>query len=193
VDYLAIQKLVPQIKKGEKSAFETMYNFYAPKIYAFALSQLKNPQLAEEYVQEVFLKIWDCRKKLDESKKFKSFVFKITVNLIYDFIRKKNLEIAFEKQHLLLQDKNGNNTWEQVIYNDMLIRVNELVEKMPNQRKNIFYLSKNQGLTNNEIAQKLGLSKRTVENQLYRAIQFLKSNLDKESLLSLAAFYILFV
>ena len=193
MNYTSIQNLVKSIKKGEKSAFKKMYDFYAPKIYAFAISQVKNHELAEEFVQEVFLKLWELREKLDESKNLKSFVFKITINLIYDFIRKTNLEIAFEQNKVLNPNKMENNTWEQVVYNDMLTQVNRLIEKMPAQQQKIFRLSKVEGLKNDEIASKLQLSKRTVENQLYRAIHFLKSNLNTKSLVVIAAFYILFI
>ena len=72
----------------------------------------------------------------------------------------------------------------------MQTTLNELVTKMPEQRQKIFRLSKIKGLSNDEIAHKLDLSKRTVENQLYRAIVFLKEHLKNESMFALLFFYL---
>ena len=64
----------------------------------------------------------------------------------------------------------------------MVSNLNELVTQMPEQRRKVFHLSKRKGLTNDEIAKKLNISKRTVENQLYRAIAFLKKHIKKETM-----------
>ena len=82
-------------KKGEKSAFRELFNLYGPRIYRFALAYLKNKPDAEELMQDVFLKIWEKRDHLDPAKNVKAYIFKIAVNCIYDNIRKKNIEKAF--------------------------------------------------------------------------------------------------
>ena len=74
----------------------------------------------------------------------------------------------------------------------MQTTLNELVAQMPEQRRRVFYLSKRKGLTNDEIAHKLDLSKRTVENQLYRAISFLKEHIKNESIVALLFFYLFY-
>jgi len=165
--------LAHRIKFGEKDAYQELFERYAPKIYHFSLSYLKNEADAEELVQDVFLKVWEKREILDASQNVKAYIFKIAVNTIYDFIRRKNIESAFNDFAKVNFNKSSNDTWDTVIFEEMQTTLNELVAQMPEQRRRVFRLSKIKGLSNDEIAQKLNLSKRTVENQLYRAIVFL--------------------
>ena len=163
---------------------------YAPKIYHFSLSFLKNEADAEGLVQDVFLKVWEKREILDASQNVKAYIFKIAVNTIYDFIRRKNIESAFNDFAKVNFSKSTNDTWDTIIFEEMQTTLNELVTQMPEQRRKIFRLSKIKGLSNDEIAHKLNLSKRTIENQLYRAIVFLKEHLKNESMFALLFFYL---
>jgi RNA polymerase sigma-70 factor (family 1) len=178
------------IKIGNKEAFHVIFERYAPRIYNFVLSYLKDEYDAEELVQDVFLKIWEKKEQLDKSKNLKSFIFKIAVNIIYDLIRRKNIEEAFRDFVRHDYEPGIENTWHTVIFEEMLANVNELVKEMPAQRQKIFRLSRVEGLPNDTIARKLNLSKRTVENQLYRALSFLKKHFDKESVFALLFFYL---
>ena len=183
------KRLVEQLCYGSKDAFNQLFHAFGPKIHSFALSYLKNEADADELLQEVFLKLWDIHETLDSCRNIKSFLFKICINQIYDFIRRKNIEQAYQNYVAKKIPTNEDNTWQEVIYNDMLNNLNILVQNMPEQRQRIFRLSKEQGLSNDEIAQQLNLSKRTVENQLYRAVSFLKGRLGTGSMPALLFFY----
>lgn len=175
------ENLALLIKGEEKEAFSELFERYAPRIFKFALSYLKDRNDAEEIVQNVFLKIWEKRNSVKASKSIKSLLFKITVNKIYDFIRRKNIEHKFQNYTLLNQSKNENNSWNYVIYKELQQTIFTLVTRLPRQQQKIFNLSKMEGLSNDEISVKLGLSKRTVENDLYRAVSFLKQNFKNEA------------
>ncbi len=175
-------ELIVNLKAGQKKAFGELFELYGSKIYRFALAYLKCKPDAEELMQDVFLKVWENRQNLDPSRNVKAYIFKIAVNCVYDFIRKKNIEKAFldcTKENFLPGAKS---LWHEVIWNDMLSRLNDLVMKMPEQRQLIFLLSREEGLSNGEIAKKLNLSKRTVENQLYRATQYLREHFNTDTL-----------
>lgn len=182
--------LVYHIKHGEKKAYQELFEKYAPKIYHFSFSYLKNKLDAEELVQDVFLKVWEKRETLDTSQNIKAYIFKIAINTIYDFIRRKNIENAFQDFAATNFDTKSNNTWHAIIYNEILGKLNRLVEQFPEQQQKIYKLSKEEGFSNHEIAQKLNLSKRTVENQLYRATAFLKAHFQNESVVALLFFYL---
>ncbi len=183
-------ELAQRIRGGQKSAYQELFERYAPRIYKFSFSYLKNKADSEELVQEVFLKIWEKREILDHSKNIKSFIFKIAVNTIYDFIRRKNIENAFSDFTKANFEEESDNTWQSVIFEDMKQNLQSLVEKLPIQQQKIFHLSKTEGLSNDEIAVKLNLSKRTVENHLYRSISFLKEHFKNESIIALLFFYL---
>ncbi|MGV8096859.1 MAG: RNA polymerase sigma-70 factor [Mangrovibacterium sp.] len=183
------QKLSRLLGEGSKEAFHLLYLRYGLKIRKFARSYLKQEQDSEELVQDVFLKLWDKKEMLNSSGNLRAFIYKIAVNSIYDFIRRKNMEQVF-----LDYSKSGtqesDQTWNEVVFNDMLFHVTQLIEKMPDQRRKIFVMSKKEGLSNDEIAAALHLSKRTVENQLYRATSFLKKNMSLNSVASVLFFYL---
>lgn len=183
-------ELVHLIKHGEQEAFRELFEKYAPKIYQFSLSYLKNEEDAKGLTQDVFIKVWEKREILDASQNIKAYIFKIAVNTIYDFIRHKNIENAFNDFARINFDIHSNNTWDTIIFEEMKSTLNKLVAQLPEQRRRIFNLSKRKGLSNDEIAQKLNISKRTVENQLYRALTFLKEHLKKDSIIALLFFYI---
>lgn len=178
-------KLTYLIKTGEKEAFQELFERYAPRIYQFSFSYLKNKADAEGLVQDVFLILWEKRETLDQSKNIKAFIFKLAVNTIYDFIRRKNIEGAYKDFASANFEPQPDSTWHQVIFDEMLGKLDVLVKQMPTERQKIFRLSRENGLTNDEIASKLNLSRRTVENQLYRAIAFLKKHFRNDSLFAL--------
>jgi RNA polymerase sigma-70 factor (family 1) len=178
------------IKTGVKSAFQELFERYAPRIYSFSFSYLKNAQDSEELVQDVFLKIWEKRDSLDKTKNTKAFIFKVAVNTIYDFIRRKNIESAYQEFAAANFEQQPDSTWHQVIFDEMIVNLDILVKQMPAERQKIFRLSREEGMTNDEIASKLNLSKRTVENQLYRAIAFLKKHFRTDSLFAALFIYL---
>jgi RNA polymerase sigma-70 factor (ECF subfamily) len=184
------RRVIEQLREGSKEAFHDLFEAYGPKILAFAISYLKDHADAEEMLQEVFLKLWETRSSLDPSKNIKSFLFKICINLIYDFIRKKNIKQVYVDYSLQNNSFQENNTWHEVIYNDMQNYLQLLISSMPEQRQHIYRLSKEDGLTNEEIAQQLHLSQRTVENQLYRAVLFLKNKLGTGSIPLMLFFFL---
>jgi len=185
------QELTRLLTEGSKEAFRLLYVRYGVKIRRFARLYLKCEQDSEELVQDVFLKLWDKREILDTSGNLRAFIYKIAVNSIYDFIRRKNMQEAFldySKSGMQMSDQ----TWDDIVFNDMLFHLTQLIEKMPDQRRKIFVMSREEGLSNDEIAEALSLSKRTVENQLYRAASFLKKNMSLNSVSAMLFFYLFY-
>jgi RNA polymerase sigma-70 factor (family 1) len=173
------------VKTGVKEAFQELFERYGPRIYQFSYSYLRDREDSEELVQDVFLKIWEKRESLDRSKNIKAFIFKIAVNSLYDLIRRKNIENAYKDFAAANFVQTTDHTWHKVIFDEMLENLDRLVKQMPPERQRVFKLSREEGLTSDEIARKLNLSKRTVENQLYRAVAFLKKNYTTESLFAM--------
>lgn len=185
-------KLVKSLKKGDLFAFDQLFSKYSKKLYYFAKGYLGSKEDAEGLVQEVFLMVWNKRTELKEHLSFNAFLYTVTYNAIRKYFRKK----AREKKYLdkFLEDYDGkhNKLVTDIEYNNLLELANKAIEKLPEKRKIIFQLSRHKGLSNMEIAKRLDISKKTVENQIHSALKFLREQFGKETLFTFL-FYYLFI
>ena len=165
---------------------------YSKKLYYFAKGYLGSKEDAEGLIQEVFLIVWNKRKELKEHLSFNAFLYTVTYNSIRKYFRKKAREKKYLDRFLVDYDGKYNKTVADIEYNNLLELANEAIEKLPEKRKLIFQLSRHKGLSNMEIAKRLDISKKTVENQIHSALKFLREQFGKETLLTIL-FYWLFI
>jgi len=166
--------LVLDLRSGSERAFEVLYNKYSKKVYYFAFGYLKNKDDAEGIVQEVFVKIWNKRLDLNEEKSFSSFLLTIAKNRILDIFKKRTHEINY-KRHLsncyeLVEERTKND----IIFSDLEERLSDVVNSLPKKRRIIYKLSRYKGLSNKDIAKRLELSEKTIENQMTLALSHIK-------------------
>ncbi|MCE4564753.1 RNA polymerase sigma-70 factor [Maribellus sp. CM-23] len=171
-------ELLKQIQKGSPFAFQALFDNYSRKIYHFSMGYLKNKQEAEDIVQEVFLKIWKSREELLTGTSFESFLFTITRNAILNTIRKEKYQqvyMNYVKLHL------GKNVLldEELDFNELERAYKKSIDKLPPRRKEIFLLSRYENISNVEIAKKMDVSVKTVENQMTSALADIRQNLLK--------------
>ena len=175
-------KLISRLRNSDVKAFDQLFRNYSRNLYRFAFSLLKNKDDAEGIVQEVFLRVWNKRADIDSNRSFKSWLFTISYNLIIDELRLR----LKEKEYLNHLEKFFNTqdiiTENEADYNLLKTQIDEVMEKLPDKRKVIYRLSRVEGLSNKEIAEKLNLSVKTVENQINLALKFLKFSLGKDLL-----------
>lgn len=190
--YLDDKLIIKNLKEGDVLSFDNIFKKYNKKIYYFALSYLKNKEEAEDVVQEVFMNLWKCRDQINEYYVFSKYLFKITYNATLKKFRK---QASDEKQmeevmrNFIFED---NSTNLDIEYNNLLESANSLIEKMPSRQKNIFLLSINEQLNNEQIAQQLNISKKTVENYLAMAKTSLRKSLSDGRILSVLFFCLIF-
>lgn len=184
-----IQPLIKEVKKGDVISFDKLFEQYGKKIYIFSYSYLKVKEEAEEIVQEVFISLWNKRKVIKEQHDFNAYLFTITLNAI----RKRFRTLSREKKKI---DKFSetitradNSTNVQVEYNNLMEFAQKAIDQLPSKQRKVYILSKQEGLSNQEISVKLNITKKTVENHLNRAKSFLKKILIDESLLSMLFFF----
>jgi RNA polymerase sigma factor, sigma-70 family/RNA polymerase sigma-70 factor, Bacteroides expansion family 1 len=190
--YLDDKLIIKNLKEGDVLSFDSIFKKYHKKVYYFAISYLKNKEEAEDVVQEVFLNLWKCRDQINEYYVFSKYLFKITYNATCKKFRKqasdkKQMEEAL--QNILIED---NSTNLEIEYNNLLETANMLIDKLPSRQKDIFLLSINEQLTNEQIAQQLNISKKTVENYLTMAKTSLRKSLSDGRILSLLFFWLFF-
>ena len=180
------KQLLRKLKCGDKKAFEAIYHHYADRVFSLVKSFHISTEDAQEIVQDVFLKIWEKRADIKENQSFKAYLLVIAKNMLLNKLKRKTYEVTF-KHYIKKFSKNfDNSTEDYIIYDDLVAHANHLIDQMPNNRKHILLLKREQGLTNKEISEQLNISKRTVDNNLYKANKTLKSFLSKDVMLFIA-------
>lgn len=170
-------KLIAGIKQGDARDFKILYDKYSAKIHGAALRFGLEHEDANEIVQEVFVRIWLRREQIDETLSLNAYILTITKNLLIKRSRKLAYD-ALYKHHL--RERNScfsSKTEEEIIYSDLEQHAGRVIDGLPGQQKEIFLLSKRDNFSNKAISDKLGISLRTVENQIYRALKKLRIQL----------------
>ncbi|MCF6357881.1 MAG: RNA polymerase sigma-70 factor [Draconibacterium sp.] len=179
-EYASDRELVDNLNKGDLEAFDLIFKKYGDRLFGFALKYLKSKEEAEGLVQDVFLKIWENRKKLKKESSLKSYLFTIAYHNMCGVFRKKQIhekfkdEVGFTKNHSV-------DLGEQLEYKSTLEHVDKLIEKLPEKQKIIFIKSRKEGKSTKEIADEMNLAPGTVDNQISKALKFLRKNLSDKN------------
>lgn len=173
------QLITSQLKKGDEQAYTYLVDNFHHKLCVYANSLLNDSSLAEDIVQNVFIKIWERRQDLKENLSIQSFLYKSVHNEFIDHYRKRKYIIALEEKHINSLDKitheNNNNSIEET--HEMVKRE---VQQLPFKYKHTFILSKKEGLTNIEISEYLGISIKTVEGRITKAFSIIRNKINSK-------------
>jgi RNA polymerase sigma-70 factor (family 1) len=174
-------ELLENVKAGMASAFDTLFGIYSLKLYYFAFSILKLKEDAEDVVQHTFFKVWEKRESINGDLVFKSFLFTIAYNVTVDILRARLKEKGY-RESILLKASSGYNLEERIEFGDLLDRVHRIVQDLPPRKREIYQLSRINHLTYSEIAEKLNISVKTVENGIGYSLRYIKNHLGSDSL-----------
>lgn len=172
-------KFNEKAKSEEELAFEILFRKYYVRLCGFANKFIANRAEAEEIVQEVFLNIWKKRDRLKLDNEIRPYLFKSIQNLCFNFLEHKKvtdnyysvIEVVYKNQ------AEEFNSYESLLYTELQAKVDRAIGTLPDQCRNIFQMSRNEGLKYTEIAGTLGISVKTVETQMSRALAKLKDEL----------------
>lgn len=178
-DYNDNNVLIESLRNGDESAYTYLIDTYHHKLCVYANSLAKNIYSAEDIVQNVFIKVWEQRARLKSDHSIKSFLYKSVYNEFIDLYRKNQSLFSLEKTYhdalnsVVLEDDSES-------FQRILKVVNKEIESLPPKCKEVFILSKKEGLTNIEIAEHLDVSIKTVEAQITKAFSILRSSLEEK-------------
>jgi RNA polymerase sigma-70 factor, ECF subfamily len=173
--------ILNNLRSGDKKALDELFYFYNKRIYLFCLNYFHNKEESEEIVQEVFLKIWLNRKSIICNDSFESYIFTLAKNLIANNIKKKVYYKAYQDYKYNVVDGKSNSTENEVIYNELELIYNKALQVLPEKRKQIFLLSRKEGLSYKQIAERLNISIKTVETQMQLALNHFKEILRSKT------------
>lgn len=168
------------------TAFDAIYEKYCNRLYVFVIRYVKQKTDAEEIVQEVFIKIWENRTKIDVYSSFESFIFTISYNSAISLLRRRIHEKKYLEYLKSLQEvEHDQQITDEIHFKELNENINFLLEKLTPRQKEVFRLSREEGLTHEEIAKKLGISVNTVKNHMVSSLNFLKLNMENGLMINL--------
>ena len=187
---LNTEELIIRLKKNDKSALDEIFNHYYPRLFNFSKRFLKVEDDIDDILQDVFLKIWLNRSKIDNCETFNSFVFTVTRNALLNLIRSKLKDQSFKEKFSQKVIATEYLTQQPYEYEEIKTAVERIITKLPQKSQIVFILSRTDGLSNKEIAHRLNLSEKSVEDHITHSIRFLKKSLNEIGFISIIYTYL---
>lgn len=172
------KQIVLKVIEGNHNAFAELYDLYAERIYYFALKFVVSKEDAENVTQEVFVKLWETRERIDINLSLNSYLFTIARNTIFNNHRKRLNELAYLEHLGKYLEQNQVRLENEIIFNDIQARLEKLISELPPQRKKVFELSRKQGLSHKEISELLNISEKTIETHIRLALKTIRDGLE---------------
>jgi len=171
-------EIVKKIILGDASAFENLFRLYYQVLVDFCFLFVSDVSNSENIVQEVFLKIWENRAKLDPDTKIKWYLYRATKNKAIDYLR--HLKVTRTRAAEVYSRRNTVKTPdEKISQEEMAESLSKEIEKLPDKNKLIFFMSKYEKLNYSEIAEIQNISVKTVENHMVRSLKFLRKRIHR--------------
>ncbi|MGK7369535.1 MAG: RNA polymerase sigma-70 factor [Candidatus Halalkalibacterium sp. M3_1C_030] len=168
--------LIQKIQKGDKAAFEQLFRNYYAQLCSYAQSYVKNPQVAEDQVQEVFVNIWEQKEDWNPQGTIKSYLYKAVRNQSLNYLKHVKVVEEWKQKKVSIQTPSPFPPTEKRVHPEEVKKwVQEAIRMLPEKRRTIYELSRDHGLTYLEISKALNISVKTVETQMGRSLKHLRS------------------
>ena len=172
--------LLDALSQGSHSAFEQLYDRYSRRIYANLIRLVRSEAIAEELLQDVFMKVWELRATLNTGQSFQSFLFQISGNLAIDFYRKSARRQTMEAAKKLIEESAYDHIEKYINFKEAEILLDRAISALPPQRQRIFRLCRIEGKSYEEVAELFSLTRNTVKDHMTKANRFLREILSQE-------------
>lgn len=175
---LSDSDLVAAVKSGDTCAYDTLFLRWYPQVLKFITSLVKDYATAEDLCQVVFMKVWIYRDRLDALKSFKNYLFILARNAALDILKLRKLHLDINMNSFSESEESRALTEQCVERNEVNMRILKVTKDMPLKRRQVFHLSRIMALSNDEIAEKMGISVRTVEKHIQLALKDIRKILS---------------
>lgn len=186
----ALDQAIRLLNNGDQRGMDYIFQAYHKKIYFFVIKLGMSNAIAEELVQDVFVKVWNSKQYIKESGNIQSYIYTIAKNVVIDEYKRQVKRKAAEDYQIHLMNP-SNDTERRVEYNELKSTIGKILEKLPEKRRMVFEMSRFEGKKNREIAEEMGISIKTVETHLTLALQTFKSSLKNVEAVNLSLFILL--
>ena len=171
------QDIWQSISAGDELAYEGLFKSHYPELTLYAMRFVQDMENAEAIVQDIFFNLWNKREKLEIKVSLKSYLYRTVKNACLNVLKHQKVEHKY-KEHFsreLQIDEMSPDNW--MVESELSDKITGAIEKLPPERKKVFVLSRFEELKYREIAEKLDISIKTVENQMGKALKFLREEL----------------
>ena len=176
---LGEDELITLLQQDKLGAFREIYTRYWKTLYADAYKRLKNREIAEEIVQEVFTTFWHKRNTLNINQTLAGYLFTSVANMVIDQYRKDLVRERYKESFKLAYSETDNTTEDAIFAKDLEHSIEHEVNSLPDKCRSVFELSRVEHKTNKEIACELGISEKTVEHHITKALKHIRLGLGQ--------------
>ena len=169
--------LILRLKDGDKTAFEIIFRHYYPGLLIFVSQIILDKDEAEEIVQDFFVQLWEKCSTLKKGISLKSYFFTSVKNRSFNYLKKSKIKQQTVEQLKYLAANNPLYNPDIFVESELQQRIKSAISKLPSRCSEIFVMNRFRGFSNDEIAEKLNISKRTVETQITNALKVLRVEL----------------
>jgi RNA polymerase sigma-70 factor (ECF subfamily) len=167
--------------QGDEKAFANLFHHYADAVYGVALVYTKSTEIAEEVVQDIFLKIWVKRQDLGTVRRFDDYLFITVRNHVLNYLRQKKRDQQFINHLATHFEESALSPELQLQFKESEALIQKAVSALPPQQQAVYKLARQEGLSLAEVAEQMGLSRNTVRNHLARSLESIRTYLKANS------------
>ena len=173
------QSVILRLQKGDSDAFRELYNQYHQPLYHYVLRFVKSPALAEDVLQDVFLKIWEIRSRIDPELSFKAYLYRISRNSVFKLLKKIAVDENLRTQVLRQFSQSVADADLKVLWQQYEALLQAAINRLPPQRQKVFKLCREEGKSYEQVAEELGISRNTVKEHMVLAMKLIREHIDQ--------------
>jgi RNA polymerase sigma-70 factor (ECF subfamily) len=186
--------LVARVRAGDERALEVLFEVFAPELTRFVARLVRSRDVAEEVVQDLFFALWEGRESLVVRESVRSYLYRAARNRAFNVGRRRAIETRWEAQQVQSHDRPTAPAADALTgYNDTVAAIQRAVDRLPDRWRQVYLLSRQEGLRASEIAEVLGMSPKAVDQQLWRALTRLRAMLATHLPVGLGALHLTLV
>ena len=186
------RELLSLLKQGNEQAFEKIYKLYSSRLFGNVFRMVKSESTTQEILQDVFIKIWNNRASIDLDKSFRSYLFRIAENKVYDFFRKATRDKKIQAQLFAAATEEYEHIEEMIYKKENALLLQKAIDSLSPQRQQIFRLIKLDNKSYEEVSRQLGISVSTISDHIVKANKAIREFIFTHNDMTIILFCLLF-
>lgn len=172
-----MEKLLPKIAAGDTEAFKVLYEQYRHRLYGFLYQLTKSHSVSEDLLQDTFMRIWEDRERLTEVRDLKAYIFTMVKHRALNSLKRISKEELVIRQIAHRSEVGDQGTESNIQYNELKRNIDRVVRQLPPQQRTVYQMSREEGLRQEEISDRLNVTVATVKKHLTLSLRYIRKNL----------------